>query len=87
MVYLKKQNHLPSPRVTTIKCVKAHMTFFEHCNEFVCERTYKAHKDEFYDAKKKKWKQKCIDKRVNVHCQDEDLIDDNIISGKLPNST
>ena len=60
--------------------------FCEHCNEFVCARTFKAHRNEFYDALKKVWKKKCTEKRVDVHCQDEDFKDDSIISGELPST-
>jgi len=61
--------------------------FCEHCSEFVCICSYKAHKSEFYDEAKKVWK-KCTEKKVDVHgCQKEDLKDDSIISGELCKSS
>ena len=61
--------------------------FCEHCSEFVCIRTFKVHRNEFYDAARKVWKKICTEKRVDVHCQKEDLKDDSIISGELCKSS
>ena len=67
-----------TPKMSSKRC------FCEHCSEFLCIHTFKAHRNEFYDAVLEK---KCTEKRVNIHCQKEDLKDNSIISGELCKSS
>ena len=55
--------------------------YCEHCGENVSERTYKRHKEEFFNATTGEWRKQRA-RRLDVPVlQDSDAEDDNIITG------
>jgi len=59
--------------------------YCEHCGENVCERTYKRHKEDFFDGATGEWTKQRV-RRLDVPVlQDSDAEDDNIITGTYRN--